>query len=99
MQNTKENLFKSKEELIKSGKIDKGADSFNEGYREGIKDAFKSIAERKEFYKKYRKDPEKFFEDQQDLCKVLEFDQSWIDTLMSDEWRDWFFDFCFNGVE
>ena len=53
---------------------------------------FKQVVE---FYEKYRKDPEKFLEEQKDLCKVLEFDQSCIDTLMSDEWRDWLFVYCF----
>jgi hypothetical protein len=85
-------MFKSKEELKTKGVH---TDSSN-AYDEGIEDAFKSIAERIEFYGKYRNDfgktngYEKFREDfPKMICDFTE--HSWF--------NDWLFEFCFDWVK
>jgi hypothetical protein len=107
-------MFKSKEELIKENKTcsfkDEEDSAFNDGVEVGVKEAFKSFAERKEFYKKYRNysipafiEENSEFQDEilNYVRKIIKVSDLSIELLykFQDDFRDWLFDFCFDGVE
>ena len=82
-------MFKTKEELLKEpmGK------EYHEGthpYNIAINKAFKSFAERVEFYKKYTDDEESLFDEQEEIWK------KWKKT--SRVYNYWLFDYCFGDV-
>jgi hypothetical protein len=116
-------MFKSKEELIKenqpfpsisalkhiSEEQLSAINSENNGIIEGIEIAFKSIAERKEFYRKF-KDNMITFKDEYESDYSLFFDYvlkvECVKILYEDAldilnkyWDDWLFHFCFDGVK
>lgn len=101
-------MFKSKEELIKEyAELIKEYVSeeyhlsesdrkyFNRGYKDGIDDAFKSIAERIDTYRKYRFRPNDFASD---YPKEYE-DYADEETKHKTNWCDWLFNLCFDGVK
>lgn len=83
-------MFKTKEELIKEFVTD--SMERDHGYEQGIKDAFKSIAERIDFYRKYRHQMVDFREKYPQL--YFEYEKSKISFF-----DDWLFNFCFDGVK
>ncbi|MBE3122081.1 MAG: hypothetical protein IMZ58_07750 [Thermoplasmata archaeon] len=101
-------MFKSKEGL-KEGK--RGLICI------GIDKAFKSIAERRDFYKKYKGSPEYFANDfpgnewwKQNETKYRTLNITSVPSrdfyeghyklrLLIEEFNDWLFDFCFDGIK
>ena len=106
--------FKTKEELnnilteVKDMTSNQNGTNFDKGYSLGFKTAtdvaFKSFAERVEFYKRYKMPEELianktyndymytlvFWDEQQKLCKIF---------LESEKgFNDWLFDYCFGDV-
>ena len=79
--------FKTKEELMKT--YNPECDNEKIGYDIGIYDAFKSFAERVEFYKKYK---------DWDWCKELETQWKERKEKYIGKWNDWLFDYCFGDV-
>ena len=100
-------MFKSKEELIKEHI--ETPDSFintpwNAGLKEGIRIAFKSIAERIEFYKKYRDNIDLFQEEYKDIfinqyLKWVNKEDKLDATIVVDAFNDWLFEYCFVDVK
>jgi len=104
-------MFKSKEELIKEDLrvMDECSDSdrdgsWNDGIEVGISDAFKSFAERVEFYKKYVHKPVSYVTDKQHNYKTIE--QFFIGDVYDKmkavvynfNYNDSLFDYCFGDI-
>jgi len=103
--------FKTKEELIKNikkilrGYGDKEARAYEGGYSDGIDHSFKSFAERVEFYKKYRYEPQTLWDDESELYEKicikimgrLTTPISWGKTDR-EFYRELLFDYCFSDV-
>jgi len=88
-------MFKSKEELIGN----------NEIYRTPINDAFKSFAERVEFYKKWKDNPNGLAIDGTNIFNRFAdwFNENYgvkhIRTkTFDDKFNDWLFDYSFKDV-
>jgi len=88
--------FKSKEELQKEylGGL---------GIQAGIKEAFKSFAERVKFYNKYKDDPIEYEKDFPEITNRPEL--LWLNHHNYDSWierqsdfNDWLFNYCFKDV-
>ena len=81
--------FKSKEVLII--KDDGHLDDCERAFNHGVEDAFKSFAERVEFYKKYMLD-----------ATIIEKEdkEAWRDRLkhLDKMLYEWLFDYCFGGI-
>jgi len=93
--------FKSKEDLIKESDIDYGfSDQYEAGMRIGINKAFTSISERIAFYEKY-KDKPKLFTKENDFCFFgnAEGYVEFKNAIEEDQFNDWLFRFCFDGVK
>lgn len=99
-------MFKSKEELIREYLEATEDDDIYRGYAIGVNSAFSSIAERKEFYKRYRVSTDCIKKNHK-LGGVYNI-ELWYDYpelveryLNEDEmdYNDWLFDFCFDGVK
>jgi len=91
-------MFKTKEEL----KLTENDDptKMYRLYNKGINDAFKSFAERVEFYKKWKDDMYEFWreyhskltlKEKKEMAVVLEY-------RAFDSYNDWLFDHCFGDV-
>ena len=97
--------FKTKEELI-ADKYNHGIGlAYQNGEESGIIIAFKSFAERVEFYKKYDFEPAQLNIDYPDIVK--KYEKEWdtiigygIDDKCFDygAYTDWLFDYCFGDV-
>ena len=80
--------FKTKEELIKELNI-------TENRITVLNKAFKSFAERVEFYKKYERDEKQF---------ITDYNKEYEDFIKTNEpfnwqeWKDWLFDYTFGDV-
>ena len=90
-------MFKTKEELT--------IKTIDDQYIAGIEDAFKSFAERVEFYKRYvynessLEDEEKYIADKWfDYVKEQERKKIWIEINREVEYNDWLFNYCFGDV-
>lgn len=98
-------MFKSKEELIKEiyPKIPTSDEDYDhyETYQSGVNDAFKSIAERKEFYKIHRESKEntKLWASQVDCLHNKLVKQFLKETPGNIPFDTWLFDYCFDGVK
>lgn len=101
--------FKTKEELIKES-MGKEFDNGHHPYRIGIDKAFKSFAERVEFYKKYRVHVTKpdtagqyFLEKEHpEIYKLykkhLKDNHKKLGGWVVDIYNNWLFDYCFGDV-
>jgi len=77
--------FKTKEELLSE---QNGIKS----YGQGLDDAFKSFAERVEFYKKYK---DLYYTPSQKIWeKYIKYHTKHLEI----GWKDWLFDYCFGDV-
>ena len=80
-------MFKTKEELKEEHWNENRYPPNCTSYDEGVNDAFKSFAERVEFYKKYYNNRDKFCQDYPDEWDIkIEFD-----------W--WLFSYCFGDIK
>ena len=101
-------MFKSKEELAQEGNdLSLLADAIGEGKSDiwiCIDLAFKSIAERIEFYKKYRDNIDLFQEEYKDIfinqyLKWVNKEDKLDATIVVDAFNDWLFEYCFVDVK
>jgi len=87
--------FKTKEELLNKVTDD--------GYIGGIEDAFKSFAERVEFYKKYRDNYKLLIKDVKSGKAPQDCTIDFLSYIGKKKWYDkdynnWLFDYCFGDV-
>lgn len=89
--------FKTKEELIKEAKI-RDSDGRNLGLADlSIDIAFKSFAERVEFYKRYREGALLLDREKPKVFAKLIYDLK-SSQMSKEEYLDWLFDHCFKDV-
>ncbi len=85
-------MFQSKEEMLKESEHKSGCDCLicgvdvHDGMKLGIEKAFKSIAKRIDFYKRYRT---RLWDE-----RIKKY---W--TGVQEPWEDWLFHFCFDEVK
>ena len=89
-------MFKTKEDIKKE--VEDNA--WNAEYT--VELVFSSIAERVEFYEKYKDHPNWLYDQQ--LCIYVQY-QKEVETIIEEcrpkydlKYRDWLFHFCFDGV-
>ena len=108
--------FKTKEELIEDDNPHSEhsyAVTAHSGYHRGVTDAFKSFAERVEFYKKYEHSPYLFYKEQIKIYKLFE---EWFKKEVESNYYgelyeyldrqdmggilfDWLFNYCFGDIK
>jgi len=97
--------FKNAEEVIKYYKEMFGEHSDKLTFGDGVRDAFKSFVERKNFYEKYKDRPEEFrvdyskeFESSDIAFEWAEQSQWYQTTECLSDWKNWLFNHCFGDV-
>lgn len=96
-------MFKTKEELMKGKILNKNYKGDGlDAYECGVYDAFKSFAERVEFYKKYRhtypEDTSGMIMLLQEQPKIYEQYRKHLDTYNAN-YNLWLFDYCFGDID
>lgn len=92
--------FKTKEDLIiKDTSKDSLEFQYNYGYNLGISDAFKSFAERVEFYEKYSSNEEMLSKEEPKTWSLYpNRDNTPYDAISLRDYNNWLFDHCFKDV-